>query len=55
MYNPIEVVPGTFVEAGSIGADRTFWYMKELAKAFELNSDEISFSLVMTESDETNN
>lgn len=24
MYNPIEVVAGTFVEAGSIGADKIF-------------------------------
>jgi len=55
MYNPIEVVPGTFVEAGSIGADRTFFYMKELAKEFNLKLEDISFSLVMTENDETNN
>lgn len=49
MYNPIEVVAGTFVEAGSIGADRTFLYMKELAKRFKLNLDDLSFSLVMDE------
>ena len=51
MYIPIEVVPGTFVETGSIGGDRTLWYMRELAKEFGLNPDDISFSLVMENSD----